>query len=426
MNKLKRTTGFSLIEAMIALIIMSFGILGLAKVHMMIANNTDVSRQRAEALRLAQQRLETMRAYPSVSSTGAPSDPDRGSTCGAGGATACTLSWNDFGVSGTTYSDANNPLTTTNFTNTNFTRQWALSDSTSSFMRTVSVSVWWRDRTTSNSSDPNQHVTLTSVISLSDPKNEGALGFPLPNNTNLKLPKNRSINIPVPAVSVGNGQSAYNVGNNLAVIFSNTSGYVVQKCTTSITDASSYTTAQGNGSCTTYNAYIIAGYVTGAISNSGSSPSIPTGINTSLIDTTTYDTTRSISCSYGIATNQTTGASISTAHYYLCIIPVTSSGAKSAWSGKIYLGGVPMTSNYKVCRFQYNDNGSMDVNQRNVQPYVSVNESLDNQNYYIDNSNGSSCSTPSGLTGATMQLHQDCRNSSTPSQAVCPTTVTGT
>ena len=94
------------------------------------------------------------------------------------------------------------------------------------------------------------------------------------------------------------------------------------------------------------------------------------------------------------------------------------------------LGGVTTSGNYKVCRFQYAASAFVDANERNVQPYVNVGESLDNQNYYIENSNNNNCptiTTASGVTGGSVAtvLHQNCRSSQSPTTdatGTCPAT----
>lgn len=394
--------GFFLIEVMISFLVMSFGILALAGMQIKLSRDADVSKQRVEAMRLAQQRMETMRAYTTITATATtPIDPDRNGTK--------KLAWSDLA----TDNDYNNPLSSTGFSNTLFTRNWAISGATTDASRGVNVVVSWADR-----DGIAQRVSLNSVISRSDPIDAAALGFPLPANTNLKLPKNRSLNVPIIAVSVANGKSAYQLGKNLAVVFNDITGKVVEKCASTIS-ATSYN--NGSASCTAYNAYILAGYVSGAITNNLSTltPTLPTGVN---MESVTFDSAsgRSISCSYAISQDQSTAAFILGNHYYLCVIPVTASNG--TWSGTVRLGGIPITSNYKVCRFQYSGTAqdSQDVqNQRNVQPYANVSGSLDNQNYYIENSNSNSCPVVGNLQTI---LHQDCRASGIPSATNCPGT----
>ena len=48
-----RSQGVSLFEALVALAVMAFGILGIVGLQMSLRQNADVSKQRAEAVRIA-------------------------------------------------------------------------------------------------------------------------------------------------------------------------------------------------------------------------------------------------------------------------------------------------------------------------------------------------------------------------------------
>lgn len=405
-RRTSRQAGFTLLEALIALLVMAFGMLALAGMQLSLSRGADIAKQRTEAMRLAQEQMETLRSYASLTAWNAL----------AGG-------------------------TNTAATNTTYTRTWAFGGASTDTMRPVTVTVAWADRT---SAADNQTVTLASVISQTDPADSGFLGFPLPENKNLKRPKNRNINIPVPAVSLGTtGKSAYQIAAGVTIVFSDISGSVVERCTGAV-DATTY--VAGTAGCTVLNAYILAGYVTGDITPSGTpapaasapffpAPTLPTGVNTSGLNGWDVAGGIPISCIYTRATDQNDNippptATIALAHYYLCIIPVTATGAGSAWSGTLRLGGLPTTSDYKVCRFQYPTSSYLTANMRNAQPYVGVNESLDNQNYYITNSGGASCPSISANVGNITRtasdtlvttLHQDCRSSLFPNAAAIAT-----
>jgi len=368
--------GFTLIEAMIALLVMAFGMLALAGMQSMLSRNADNAKQRTEAMRLAQEKMERLRSYTAIATNGGTAWDDL-----ASGTESITP--------GNTYADG-----ATIVGNTSFTRSWSLGGSTSDGMRAATVTVTWTDRasTTANASTT---LSLTSVISKTDPTFVGSLGFPLPANTNLKRPKNRSLNIPVPAIELSGGQSAYQLADNFAVIFSNDSGYVVQKCDFQVQANSDLST------CTNYDAYIVAGYV----SRSSTSIGWPTGMNTGNITTSGAG---GITCTFGDAVNQNTSLAIGSYKYYLCVVPVTEHGN---WSGTLRLGGLSTTGSVVACRFQYADNGSLTSNERNVQPYSNVTDSLDNQNYYLTttNSHTSSVSCPT-VDNLPTTLHQDCRS----------------
>ncbi len=347
--------GFTLIEAALAMALIGFGLLSLAGTQIKLSQSTDVARQRSEATRMAQQKMESLRSYTAIT------------------ASSGVNAWNSL-ASG---SDAAS-------TSTRYDRIWTMAGSSDDPMRWVSVSVRWTDR-----AGASQQVTLNSVISKTDPADVGALGFPLPANTTLKRPKNRNLNIPVPAIDLDNGQSLVQLQSNFAIVFSNDSGYVVKTCGFVVTSAADLT------GCTATNAYIVAGYL--SLSGTNSFPA-GLGINASLLTGST-----GTSCSLSNALDPSTGSAISGFKYYLCVISVAAAG--NSWSGKLRLAGMANGTDYLVCRFQYPEALGVSANQRNVQPYANVAESLDTQNYVI--STASSCPTVSALTTT---LHQSCRS----------------
>ena len=58
-----RVNGVSLIEALVALAVMAFGLMGVAGLQASLRLNADVARQRAEAVRIAQEAIEDARSF---------------------------------------------------------------------------------------------------------------------------------------------------------------------------------------------------------------------------------------------------------------------------------------------------------------------------------------------------------------------------
>ena len=369
MNKLSHRPqrGFTLIEAMVALVIVGFGMLVVVGMQLMLNRNLEVARERSEAIRLAEEKLEGLRAFTSIETA------------------AGQVAWND--LAGGTDTPAAGY-------NVSYTRTWTLGGATTDTKRDAQVLVSWTDRGGTADS-----VQVNTVISKTDPADSGALGFPLPANTTLKRPKNRNLNIPILAVNLGDGSSAYNLAS-FTVVFNNSSGFVVKRCTSAVNSAADLLTA----GCSDYPAYIVAGYVSGT-------PTPVTGLNLSGL--TPYLSRGSVDCVIGAALDQNTQAVISGYKYFLCVIQVASTGA--SWSGTMRLTGMSSGTNYLVCRFQYAATAGISANMRNVQPYASVIESLDQQNYYI--TSASACPTVSGLL--TTQ-HQNCRSSNASRSTDCP------
>lgn len=404
-NQIRSQAGFTLIEAMVALIVLGFGMLALAGMQATLSRNADVAKQRTEAMRLAQDKMEGLRSF-----TGLTAD-------------ATYVDWTDLGSGTDQISSYVLSGTTLGSTNTTFTRRWTLGGASTDSQRAINVSVSWTDR-----SGDTQSINLASVVARVDPKDAGVLAYPLPENTNLKRPKNRNLNIPIQAIPLSGGKSAYKLPAGFSIVFSDVTGYVVEKCdTTSITDTTYADASWRAAHCTTYDAFILAGYVSGdsgvVTNNSSGVATMPSGVNVYGVTDWDNSNNKQISCSYGQARDQNKAADDPTGlipnyQYYICVIPVRANGG--TWSGTVRLGGVSVGSNYKVCRFQYAASEFINDNERNLQPYSNVNESLDNQNYYIRSSNDGNCPTVgvsiTGVSGGTVatQLHQDCRSGQSP------------
>ncbi|UXI69684.1 type IV pilus modification PilV family protein [Tahibacter amnicola] len=96
----RRATGFSLIEAMIALLVLSIGLLALAVLQVTVMRNSGETKARTSALSLAQEKLEELKSFSSLD-----------------GYKAIQV-----GASGSTLSD----MTTAAQTGTTFTRSWTV------------------------------------------------------------------------------------------------------------------------------------------------------------------------------------------------------------------------------------------------------------------------------------------------------------
>jgi prepilin-type N-terminal cleavage/methylation domain-containing protein len=392
----RRQRGFSLIESLIALVVTAFGLLAIAGVGVKLAHSEDIARQRGEAARLAQEKIEDLRGFTQIS------------------AAAGKKSWNGL-ASGTDEITDGTLLNGEAYrANTTFERSWTLLDGVNDAWRRLQVTVAWAD--SANGSADKQSLTFTTVISKTDPADVGSLAFPLPGNTTLKRPKNRSLNIPVPATDLGDGTSAVPVGKNHQVIFSNETGYVVRLCKIQVTKASEV----NDDTCPKENAYVVAGYI--SLSGfSGAANVFPSGldINTSLLSGVVQGPDKTI-CDVSPAEDQNTKLPIVGYNYYICVLNVGTAGA--AWSGKLLLAAPALksgTTDYTVCRFQFDaatSGSDANSNMLNKQPYVNVADSLDNQNYVL--SSTAACPTIDGLKTTE---HQVCRGSGDRG-AECPDT----
>lgn len=404
LNARGRQAGFTLIEALIALLVMAFGMLSLSGMQLSLSRGSDIAKQRTEAMRLAQQRIDEYRSFTSIAVAGGH-----------------TLVWDSFVT-------VTEPVMATAGTNAAYTRTTTMGGATSDAMRAINVRVAWTDR-----AGGAQEVNIASVISKSDPVDIGYIANPLPLNVPLKRPKNRNINIPIPALDLGGGQSSTQFANDYVIVYSNVTAGVVKICNPGVANA---TAAQINtaiatpGSCNDVTGYIVAGYV----SRASSSLTWPTGINIASLTRNTAFAGQAIRCLFSDATDQNTGVVITADNgykYYLCVVPVST---PFFWSGTLRLGGVVTTGGHLVCRYQYSE-AALTANERNVQPYANVDKSMDEQNYRIISSNSNAGSTLTGTTApcnaldlsdatlgtiSTGYVHQDCRSANPARATECP------
>jgi hypothetical protein len=181
---------------------------------------------------------------------------------------------------------------------------------------------------------------------------------------------------------------------------------VVKTC--SLSGSGSTITLADLSNCSTTPAYVVAGY----LSLDGSA-AFPTGL---AVNSAGVQGASGVTCSVTTATDPTSGATLSAFRYYVCVVQVPSAGA--SWSGRLALAAPALqtgSTQLLVCRFEYPAASGLTPNQRNVQPYSQVAESLTSQNLVL--TSASSCPTVGGL--ATVQ-HQRCRNDNPNRASDCP------
>jgi prepilin-type N-terminal cleavage/methylation domain-containing protein len=153
---IRSSRGFTVIEVLVTLLILSGGLLALAKYQGTMLGANTLAKQRTEATMLANQQLETLRAYTTVNST-----------CPAGG-DYCNIATGNDSVTGASATYARTWTVTPSVGTLSGTP--TLKCTAGSCYKQVTLAVTWTD-----SSNTAQSVTLNSNIAFNNPLNTGNL-----------------------------------------------------------------------------------------------------------------------------------------------------------------------------------------------------------------------------------------------------------
>lgn len=230
MHQIRRpqAAGVSLVEALVALAVMSFGMLALVGVQTTMRYNSDVARQRTEATRIAASDMESMRLFTNL-------DAVPGQT---------TPSWDQLADGSITDISLPGASASTRF---QLTRNLELlhgregNDArvTAAQSRLVSLQVQWTDRT-----NANNLASFNSVVAGVAPGLSARLALPfVPGPVSQR--EGRHPSIPLEARDLGNGNSAYkpfDQGSN-AWVMNNTTGWITQICTATLSQTALTTSA---------------------------------------------------------------------------------------------------------------------------------------------------------------------------------------
>lgn len=225
--------GVSLIEALVALAVMAIGMMGLVGVQSTLRSTSDVAKQRSEAVRIAQQEIERLRAFTAL--TGGP---------------------------GTYYAPMANAAANIVGTNATFTRTTTVSAlAAPQAGTTLYVDVTWTDRT-----DQNQRVQLSTVVAGIAPELAGTLVVPGDGDL-VRRPGGRNRGIPRLAKELGGGNSGWIPPGAPAVawVFNNLTG-LISLCTTTAANTAGliYDTVNPAGDnviCGADKAVLVSGFV---------------------------------------------------------------------------------------------------------------------------------------------------------------------
>lgn len=345
--------GISIVEALIAFLVLSLGVLGMSKLQSQLRLHSDIARQRSEAVRIAQEDMESVRSFASRS------------TAKNGN------SYEDIATASATVDPGSERSG-----NTSFSVERSISDGNG--FRTASVAVHWPDRT-----GQRQQVILESVIAGTPPALSGALTLAQRLRTTLPV-WGRSFAIPAAAKDLGNGSSVFKplATGTLAFVFDNTSGLITSRCdSVAATARKKEVDTFKLADCTPMAGTLLSGIVRVSLDTP---PDAAHPADAALL----FDMKLTLT-STGTAKSEVPICVTSTASRvvaYHCVIATN----EGRWSGRSSL--VPQgwtigtaATDRKVCRYSADQDGSgaVDSNAEHPNEYKDVDRSLMHQNFLI-------------------------------------------
>jgi Tfp pilus assembly protein PilV len=369
----RRAAGVSLIEALVALAVMAFGLLGVVGMQSTMRNGADISRQRSEAVRLAQEQLERLRNY---------------SVLRAADAAAGQLAFESIAAAAAASVAASNANTTFWLETVAVVPTAAASDAMARVTQ-VRVIVTWADR---SASTPNQRVELSSVIA-GLPAEMSALHALRTDRSPLRRAKGRHSAIPSGATDQLDGTSQFTPPlSGVTWTFDNATGVILQTCV--------------SGTCDDYGTlrWLLSGYVAFATVDQ------PTAAEAEVPTDSVVNLSMRVSVLEPLGTPDETCVIANVPgqprKVYYCAVPVD---GFLIWSGRVIFD-TPLSlssvlsdnslTNYKVCRYTPDSINVLpvspnplptvptgqsvaDYNSRHPYIYYKVNGPLQNKNFLI-------------------------------------------
>lgn len=374
----RRQRGLTLIDALIAFLVLALGTLAVVRLQAQLRLGADDARQRSEAVRLAQREIEAARAFSVI-------DARPGARAWADIASGTRVHTADAARGG----------------NADYTVSREVAALPGATGRSLSVSVDWADR----AGRPRQ-VRLDTIVARADPALSAALAI-APAPAHAVSPHARSSNIPLSAKDLGDGRSAFKPVSDGATVLvqDKRSGIITSRCT--LANAAAQTRDLQSTDLTSCDATIgllLSGSVrfgatplpltiTLALTGSGY-PASPV-CSSEVRKTVAWSdaTGRHVDAVAEAATPASVGATAwdelgSRFTAYHCVVyPAAASGA---WSGRSLV--VPTgwaigigPGEYRVCRHSadLDGNGTIDRNIEHPAAYAQVNTALPHQNFVV-------------------------------------------
>ena len=386
----RRQRGTTLIEALIALLVLAVGMVAIARLQGNMRLSAEVARQRSEAVRLAQEDVESLRAFATLA------------------AAAGARSFESIAAASRTVDSASGYATNTRYAVTR-----SVDAAATAGAKSVQVVVGWTDR-----AGAPQHVALNTLIAAADPAFGGALGLAR-GDGDLRGSFGRSARIPFAAKDLGDGSSAFKPvgGGTVAYRFDNRSGMPTGRCTgiAPATPTRELTPA-GVGACTPLSGQWLSGVirfssalppdssvandlppalgVTLALSGAGTAAAPASTCNSEAMKTVAHAGTAGLRidsvplaatpAALGLTAWTETGERFVAYHCFVETAP----GA--AWSGHLAIAPSgwrigSAAGDRRVCRYSsdLDGSGSVDPPLEHPAAYAGVSGRLANQNYLV-------------------------------------------
>jgi Tfp pilus assembly protein PilV len=403
--------GLTLVEALIAVLVLALGLLVVARLQPQLRQHAELARQRSEATRLGQQELERLRSFATID------------------ATPGQLALADL-VDAVRLVDADEAGS-----NTRYRIVRRVDATTVAHARTVDVTIEWPDR-----SGVPQNVRLTSLIAAIDPALSGAATL-VPHGTGLRGIAGRSIQVPLDARDLGDGRSALKPtsGATEAWVFDNRTGMVNLRCSGIAADRATQDLSTADlSTCTRLVGMVVSGEVrfsaavppapeaandaplplSMVLALDGSTPPIAPWCGAEAMKTVSYVVAGDLRieavplaatpASRGLTTWTDRGERFVA---YRCVV-VPPVGVRT-WSGRttivpsgwtIGVGG----TDWRVCRYASDQDGSgaVDANAEHPAIYQNVDRALARQNFLVVRGDASCPAPDDGRTEARLTTVQ--------------------
>ncbi len=375
--------GVSLVEALVAMAVMAFGMMAIVGLQSTLRMNSDIAKQRSEAVRIAQEAIEEWRGFSLI-------EGGAGGRKGYDDLTVGALADVEVVGSNATYTVAQT------VTVTDPGQGW----------KSLQVTVAWLDR----AGDP-QSVRLDSVIARADPALSGILSMK-PADVPVREPLGRNLGIPPVAKNLGNGTSGYKPpgagGATVVFVFDNLTGVIVGVCNTVTTGQAELTGADVSSCSNNTTGLPLSGFVrfaTEAVQPTAANAENPlsTALNLAVALTLT-SSNHPIPDHACFADAPATALTTNTAVPYFCAI-FFNTGSTLIWSGISTIvplafaepvgelpweiatdAADPTSTRYRVCRYTpATSDAEVVPNAEHPRNYsnVTILEPLTNQNFLI-------------------------------------------